>query len=156
MENGKDICAVFFDYRKAFGTVPHQPLLAKLEGLELSSSNLLAAGLPHLQESGCNCCRRNVRSPSCSVPRGLILGPLLFLIYINDLPGIVCNTTSSVNLFADDILLYHVISSTADYATLQDMVSCIEHLSASNYLHLHPLKCKYMTWSMHAKCGTLT
>ena len=55
----------------------------------------------------------------------------------------VCNT-SSVNLFADDVLLYHVISSAADYATLQDMVSCIEHWSACNYLYLHPLKCKYM------------
>ena len=59
MESGKEICAVFFDYGKAFNTVPHQPLLAKLEDLELGSSyhNLLAAGLPHLQESVCNCWR---------------------------------------------------------------------------------------------------
>ena len=48
-----------------------------------------------------------------------------------------------MNQFADDVLLYHVISST-DYATLQDMVSRIEHWSACIYHYLHPLKCKYM------------
>ena len=39
------------------------------------------------------------------MPQGLVLDPLLFLTYINDLSGIVCNTVSSVNLFADDVLL---------------------------------------------------
>ena len=43
LEEGKEICAVFFDYRKAFDTVPHQPLLEKLTALELD--HLLAAGL---------------------------------------------------------------------------------------------------------------
>ena len=56
------------------------------------------------------------------------------------------SNTSSVNLFADDVLLYHVISSTADYATLQEKVNCIKLSTGqpvANYLYLHPLKCKY-------------
>ena len=49
-----------------------------------------------------------------------------------------------MNLFADDVLLYHVISSAVDYTVLQEMVCCIELLSTENYLYLNPSKCKYM------------
>ena len=150
LEEGKEICAVFFDYRKAFDTVPHQPLIAKLRTLDLDHSIVY-----WLHDYLCDRTQSVVVGGESSdllpvlsgVPQGSVLGPLLFLIYINDLPGIVLNFTSRINLFADDVLLYHVITSAADYSILQDMICRIEQWSSTNYLYLHPSKCKYMTVS---------
>ena len=80
------------------------------------------------------------------VPQGSVLGPLLCLIYIDDLPSVVQSllSDSNVNLFADDVLLHRVISSLADYASLQLAVSLIEAWSISNFLSFNAGKCKYM------------
>ena len=69
------------------------------------------------------------------VPQGSVLGSLLFLIYIDDLPNIVHGLFSKINLFAsaDDILLYHIISALDDYETLQSAVSLIEEWSVLNF-----------------------
>ena len=81
------------------------------------------------------------------VPQGFVLGPLLFLIYIDDLPTSVVNVCSKVNLFADDVLLYHAISEEADYEALQTAISLIESWSISNFLAFNTSKCKCMVIS---------
>ena len=57
------------------------------------------------------------------------------------------NVCSNVNLFADDILLYHIIAKEADYEALQSAISLIESWSISNFLNFNSSKCKYMVIS---------
>ena len=74
------------------------------------------------------------------VPQGSVLGPLLFLIYIDDLPAVVNNLYSNVNLYADDAL----ISDAMDYAVLQETISLLGNWSITNHLNFNVPKCKYM------------
>ena len=87
-------------------------------------------------------------SESCSVlsgvPQGSVLGPILFLVYINDLTSVIVHPSSIVNMFADDVLLYHSITCSDDYLDAQQSITAIEHWSSDNLLQLNSLKCKSM------------
>ena len=104
-----DVRAVFLDISKAFDKVWHQGLLYKLKQNGISG-NLLETLTDFLKDrkqrdvlNGQNSSWANVEA---GVPQGSILGPLLFLIYINDLPD---NLSTNLKLFADDSSLFSVI-----------------------------------------------
>ena len=81
---------------------------------------------------------------SSGVPQGSVLGPLLFLIYINDLPSAPLSPGTNIVLYADDILLYREISCQSDYEFLQSDILLISQWVNSNHLRLNEQKCKYM------------
>ena len=70
------------------------------------------------------------------VPQGSIIGPLLFLIYIDDIKTTPLSGESHLTLYADDMLLYRPITSTADYALLQQDIDNISNWVDKNYLQL--------------------
>ena len=150
LEDGLDICAVFFDFRKAFDSVPHLPLMCKVHSLGLDANivtwinNYLAKRTQAVVVNGSESSTIPVLS---GVPQGSVLGPLLFLVYIDDLSDTLANVCSNVNLFADDVLLYHIIAKEADYEALQSAISLIESWSISNFLNFNSSKCKYMVIS---------
>ena len=91
------------------------------------------------------------RSPThtimSGVPQGSVLGPLLFLIYINDSVLQPLSIGSAMNLYADDTLLYRVITSPDDYVKLQLDITAIASWVDQNNLTLNAKKCKYMVIS---------
>ena len=94
---------VFNDFKKAFDIVDHKILLRKLElyGIKGSALSLIKF---YLSERTKKCQVNGVassgRSVKCRIPQGFILGPLFFLLYINDLPE--CLTKTIPRLFSDD------------------------------------------------------
>ena len=119
--HGHEVCIVFFDVRKAFDTVPHLPLLQTLDKLGLDKylfrwiRNYLLQRIQYVAIDGCE----SQSLPAISgVPQGSVLGPLLFICYINEVTSVV-SSESEVNLFADDIVLYRIIISPSDYVHLQ-------------------------------------
>ena len=74
------------------------------------------------------------------VPQGSVLGPVLFLIYINDLPEYVSNST--VRLFADGTLLYLTIHNSSDCDKLQEDLNNLERWESDWQMSFHPEKCE--------------
>jgi len=109
MNNNQMVGGMFCDLQKAFDCVNHKILPEKLEfyGIEGKFKTLIESYLTgRYQRVTLNNITNNNNSSKwkllkCGVPQGSILGPLFFLIYINDLPTIV-NTDNNMVLFADD------------------------------------------------------
>ena len=77
------------------------------------------------------------------VPQGSVLGPLLFIIYVNDLASLSLSGTSKVILYVDDLALHRPITSANDYYVLQEDITAIENWTAANNLQFNISKCKY-------------
>ena len=104
-----EVRSVFLDISKALDKVRHEGLLYKLKSMGISGElyNLLENYLSgRFQRVVLNGQTSSLRPVLASVPQGSILGPLLFLVYINDLPdGLKSNT----KLFADDTSLFIIV-----------------------------------------------
>ena len=111
MNHGEQIDSIVLDFSKAFDKVCHRKLLLKLEHYGIRERNLqwIKKFLENRTE--------NLPSPESGVPRGTVLGPLLFLIYINDLPSTILST---IGLFADDTYIYRSIRNIDDCKILHE------------------------------------
>ena len=80
----------------------------------------------------------------CGIPQGSVLGPLLFVIYINDLP-LVCDSSSNLFLFADDAKLYKCIRTSSDYVALNQVCQALFNWSEQWLMKLNVAKCKVLS-----------
>ena len=137
---------VFFDASKAFDTVPHLALLHKLSELGLDPYLLrwirsyLSGRYQFVSIDGFKSHTLPVVS---GVPQGSVLGPLLFISYINDVATTIL-PNSEVNMFADDIALYRIIRSVSDYTNLQNDINSISSCIKHKHLQFNASKCRLM------------
>ena len=147
LEAGRDISSVFFDLRKAFDSVPHRQLIDKLQQLNVSPLILrwicsyLTARCQKVVIGG----EDSETIPVISgVPQGSVLGPLLFLIYIDDVARVPLSEGTSLVLYADDLLLFRAIDGPEDFAILQRDINAVNNWVSNNYLQFNVSKCKFM------------
>ena len=103
IDNGLINGVIFIDLKKAFDTIDHQIILQKLAnyGVDRNALKWFSSYLSNRrQKCNVNGCLSEAATINCGVPQGSILGPLLFLTYINDLPN--CLDAASAKMFADD------------------------------------------------------
>ena len=134
---------VILDFSKAFDTVPHDKLLYKMEryGIQGNTLNWLLSFLKDRTMKVVVEGEESKRVES-GVPKGTVLGPLMFLCHINDLPDSV---QSQVRLFADDSLLYRPIKSSKDHELLQNDLRELEKWASRYGMRFNAKKCNFMS-----------
>ena len=143
-DNKQQVDMVILDFSKAFDTVPHQKLLHKIRNygidgkINLWLEQFLTNRKQRVLVDGDFSCFGDVLS---GVPQGTVLGPLLFLLHINDLPS---NVKSQVRLFADDCLLYRKIKSEEDQLQLQKDLVALELWASTWGMNFNATKCYVM------------
>jgi hypothetical protein len=147
MDNGKLTVDVFLDIRKAFDSIDHVILLEKLAFygvLQLELAWFQSYLSNRKQQCQVNDCLSNKGEIICGVPQGSILGPLLFLIYINDLHN--CPKTTTHCLYTNDTQIFASSHGSVEQLA-NDINSDLEKVTDwlnVNKLQSHPSKAKLM------------
>ena len=139
--SGKQTDLVLLDFSKAFDKVSHEKLIYKLHqyGVRGHTLQFIKAFLSDRTQTVILENEKSTEVPVTSgVPQGSVLGPILFLIYINDLPDQI---KSQVRLFADDTAAYLAISNLKDAQILQDDLDLLQKWETNWDMEFNPSKC---------------
>ena len=132
---------VILDFSKAFDRVPHKRLLKKIHhyGIRDSTYQWIASFLSQRTQQVLMEGQSSEKVPVINgVPQGSVLGPVLFFIFINDLPD---NLNSRARMFADDCIVYREIKSNKDQLTLQEDLDTLAAWKQKWGMDFHPQKC---------------
>ena len=144
IENGMCFDVIYTDFSKAFDSVPHERLFIKLESLGIKGDILkwirsfLQGRTQSVNVEGSHSSWKNVLS---GIPQGSVIGPILFVIFINDMPSSVKH--SFCRLFADDCKLYGQVSTSGENLVQSDLAR-LEEWSRIWQLPFNAPKCKTM------------
>lgn len=148
LNNKMQMDTIYFDFRAAFDRVNHSLLLKKLlDKFDLPPYLLhlimsyLSNRFQYVTFKGAS---SNLFPVMSGVPQGSILGPLLFNIFINDLPEVI--NSANVLLYADDLKIFKAIQTEDDCHDLQSDIDNIMEWCLFNKMTLHSSKCEVMRY----------
>ena len=142
---GNVVDTIYFDFKKAFDMVPHKRLVAKLESYGIKGKLLrwieefLTGRQQYVIVNGEKSSPGRVTS---GIPQGTVLGPLLFVVYIND---ILENLSAEGFLFADDTKIFRAITSRDDSLNLQSDIDALEKWSKKWGMEFNRKKCHVLS-----------
>ena len=145
LNNQSRVDIVYFDFAKAFDSVNHDLILQKLKH-NFGVDGLLLQFLKNYlqdrkQQVVINCSLSNPLSVHSGVPQGSILGPLLFILFIDDICDMVSKGTE-LAMYADDTKIWREILCEDDQVILQNDINSLFNWSVKNMMQFHPDKCK--------------
>ena len=149
LKNKEHVLGIFIDLSKAFDTIDHNTLLTKLEmyGVRGNILMLIQSYLTNRYQYVSILNEKSEKLPvEFGVPQGSCLGPLLFLIYIND----ICNSTDACQfiLFADDTNIFvRAKDKETVYMKANTLLSNVYNYMKANKLHINTAKCCHMYFS---------
>jgi len=141
MDRDGDVDAIYLDFSKCFDSVPHERLLLKIQKYGIQGklwswiADFLRGRKQQVSIEGCQSILSMVLS---GIPQGSVLGPLLFIIFVNEMPELV---HSSILMFADDTKVFTEIRNEEDATKLQEDLTALQEWSQIWQLRFNPDKC---------------
>ena len=143
-KKGSQIDIAVLDFSKVFDTVPHDRLLSNLKHYGIDDKIWLWISNFLKQRVVVDGIQSDPVTVDSGVPQGTVLGPILFLLHINDLPSVI---SSKVKFFADDCLVYREIKNRQDQIALQKDLNLLENRGSKWGLRFNAAKCNIMQMS---------
>ena len=155
IDSGKNVDVVFLDFAKAFDKVPHQRLLQKLvsHGITGNLFHWISNWLSNRKQRVCiNGSLSDWILVLSGVPQGSVLGPILFLIFINDFD---CGITNWILKFADDTKMFGPVFDYHDYVVFQEDLNRLFSWTNDWQMAFNIDKCKVMHFGRRNKAYSL-
>lgn len=144
LDEGESLDVAYLDFSKAFDSVPHNRLIHKMRALGIEGHVLewcrsfLSNRKQRVVIRGSRSAWANVLS---GVPQGSVVGPLMFVIYINDMPGAV---EGCLKMFADDAKLFRRVNNAKDWEMQQRDLQSLGLWSKKWQMNFNPSKCQVL------------
>ncbi|KAI8500844.1 hypothetical protein Bbelb_216620 [Branchiostoma belcheri] len=144
LQEGNPVDVIYLDFKKAFDTVPHKRLISKMERYGVGGNvcawieDFLSNRKQRVVVNNQSSSWKDVKS---GIPQGSVLGPILFVIYINDLPESV---SCAVKIFADDSKLYGNVKQSNSIEAIQGDLNEVDKWSKLWQLQFNVGKCKVL------------
>lgn len=148
MDRGNQIDTVYTDYSKAFDRLDHNILLRKLSALGIHGDLyrwFVSYVTNRTQAVAMNGCTSDWVSITSGVPQGSLLGPLLFVLFVNDIGS--CFLNSHFLLYADDMKIFREVNKVSDVLCLQEDLNRLDAYCNLNKLDLNVTKCSVISFT---------